>query len=127
MKYIKVMIGVFVLTPMFILASLNIVFCGTDVVYVSSDGKWSGRQMMYRNREFKDVVSSFEEYKVKCNAPDAKLERFRSRPEWIVLSSWINNKNDEKAKVPLSSKFSDVVTFGFAIPPIETAACFENV
>lgn len=127
MKYIKVMIGVFVLAPMFVLASLNIIFCGTDVVYVSSDGKWSGRQMIYKNREFKDVVSSFEEYKVKCNAPDAKLERFRSRPEWIVFDWWVKSTDDEKSKVPLSNKFLDVVTFGFAIPSIEPADCYKSV
>lgn len=126
MKYIKVTIGIAVLTPVFVLAFLNIIFCGTDVVYISSDGKWSERQMVHRNREFKDIVSSFEEYKNKCNAPDVKLERLRSRPEWIVLSSWVNNQNDMKGSVPLSSEFLDV-TFGFSTPTVKPAVCYKGV
>ena len=126
MKYIKVTIGIAVLTPIFVLAFLNIIFCGTDVVYISSDGKWSERQMVYRNREFKDIVSSFEEYKNKCNAPDVKLERLRSRPEWIVLSSWVNNQSDTKDNVPLSSEFLHV-TFGFSTPMVEPAVCYKRV
>ena len=125
MKYFKVAIGVVVFVPVITLACLNIIFCGTDVVYISSDGKWSERQMVYRNREFKDVVSSFEKYKALCNAPDVKLERLRSKPEWIVLNSWVNISNDAKSTIPLSSKFLEV-TFGFSTPNVEPAACYKN-
>lgn len=82
--------------------------------------------MIYRNREFKDIVASFEEYKIKCDVPDVKLERLRSKPEWIVLNSWINNPADVKAQVPLSSNFLDV-TFGFSTTTIQPAACYKNV
>lgn len=126
MKYLKVITGVSLLAPVIVIALLNIVFCGTDVVYVTSDGKWSERQMVYRNPEFKDIVSSFEEYKVKCNAPDVKLERLRSRPEWIVLNSWVDDQNHIKGSVPLSSKILDV-TFGFSTFKIEPAACYTSV
>lgn len=125
MKFIKVTIGILVLIPVFALAFLNIIFSGTDAVYISSDGKWSERQMVYKNREFKDIVSSFEEYKVKCNAPDVTLERLRSKPEWIVLSSWVDNKDDVKNNVPLSSKVLDV-NFGFSTFKVEPAACYKN-
>lgn len=126
MKHIKLAIGILILAPVFVLTFLNIIFCGTDVVYISSDGKWSERQMVYRNRTFEDVVSSFESYKVKCNAPDVKLERLRSRPEWIVINSWVNDPNDVKANVPLSDKYLDV-TFGFSTSKVESAACSKSV
>ncbi len=121
----KVAIGIVALIPVIALAFLNIVFCGTDVVYMSSDGKWSERQMVYRNREFKDIVSSFEKYKVMCNATDVQLERLRSKPEWIVLNTWRNLSNDVSLTIPLSSKYLET-TFGFSMPKVEPPACYKN-
>lgn len=125
MKHIKLIIVVVLLAPVCILALLNILFCGTDTVYISSDRKWSERQMIYRHREFKDIVASFENYKIRCNAPDVELERLRSKPEWIVLNTWIDNRTEAEKQVPLSTSSLEV-TFGFSNPPIDSAACYKN-
>ncbi|MES2676103.1 MAG: hypothetical protein V4660_17825 [Pseudomonadota bacterium] len=121
MKYTRVLVITLILGIVF----LNIVFSGTEVVYISSDGKWSDREFLIKGHEFNDVVDSFEQYKIKCNTPDVFLERLKSRSSWFVLGTWIGDSKNIKLKVPLSVN-SPYETYGFSLPPVKAPACYSS-
>ncbi len=68
---------------------LNEVFVsnGTDVAFQSSDGNWADREVLSKGRKFEQIVVLFELYKLKCNAPNAQLQRVTRKP----LSKWFNS------------------------------------
>lgn len=124
MKYFKVIVGILIFFSISFIVLINCLFYsqGTDVAYISSDGKWADHEMLFKGRDFNQIVYFFEEYKIKCNAPDVRLERLRSKSEWYSFSSLFDKETDKKWQVPLSSHFL-FVSSGFSLPPIEPSAC----
>ncbi|MES2824912.1 MAG: hypothetical protein V4732_15010 [Pseudomonadota bacterium] len=118
MKYSKFVVAALIFGIVF----LNIVFSGTETVYISSDGNWSDREFLIKGHEFNDVVDSFEEYKIKCNAPNVFIERLKSRSSWFVFGTWVGDSNSVKWKVPLSIH-SSYETYGFSLPPVKAPVC----
>ncbi len=128
MKYFKVIVGVLIFFMMGFIVLINCLFYthGTDLAYISSDGKWADHEILFKGRDFNGIVYFFEEYKIKCNMPNVTLERLRSKSEWYSFSSLFDKDTDIKWKVPLSSN-SLFVTSGFLLPPIESEACDKYV
>ena len=128
MKYFKVIVCVLIFFMMGFIVLINCLFCtrGTDLAYISSDGKWTDHEILFKGRDFNGIVYFFEEYKIKCNVPNVTLERLRSTSEWYSFSSLFDKDTDIKWKVPLSSS-SLFVTSGFLLPPVEPMACDKYV
>ena len=94
---------------------------GTDVAFQSSDGKWSDREVQFKGRDFKTVVTYFEGYRIKCKAPYVTMQRTTLRPE---KAHWFDNYSDAKWAVPYQEPYSHLVSGVY--PPNEPNHCSKK-
>ena len=127
MKQIKIIIGALSLFFIGSITLLNFIFCshGTDLVFVSSDGKWFDREVQFKGRNFETVVYFFEVYKIECNTKNVKLERLETENEWYSFSSLFDKSTDIKWKVPLSSNATHAIS-GLPLQHFEPSNCYRN-
>ncbi len=76
---------------------------GTNVAFQSSDGNWADNESLFKGRDFESIVYYFESYKIRCNVPDAILQRITDKPVIFSPQAWFDDYSDKKWKVPLVS------------------------
>ena len=79
----------------------------TNVRFQSSDGQWHDQEVLFKGREFESIVVYFELYKLKCDRPDAKLQRVTTKPGTNELAYWFDDYDDPKWRVPLAEKLPE--------------------
>jgi hypothetical protein len=74
----------------------------TSAAFESSEGNWSDREMTQEGRDFRAVLTSFEEFRQACDRPDATMYRTTERNPLNILAWW-NYAIDPKWKLPYRS------------------------
>ena len=69
-----------------------------DCSFESSDTNWWDREVQIKGLRFDDVVTTFELYKLRCDAPTVKLVR-TTRKNPLNILAWLSYLRDEKWKV----------------------------
>jgi hypothetical protein len=69
-----------------------------DCSYESSDTNWWDHEIQIKGRGFDDMVTLFELYKLRCDAPTVKLVR-TTRKNPLNILAWRSYLGDEKWKV----------------------------
>jgi hypothetical protein len=69
-----------------------------DCSYESTDGEWGDREVQTKGRGFDNMLTLFELYKLRCDAPAAKLVR-TTRKNPLNILAWRSYLRDEKWKV----------------------------
>lgn len=77
---------------------------GTDVSFQSSDGNWADNEVLFKGRTFESIAALFELYKIRCNAPNASLQRVTGKPSIFTASRWFDNYEAKKWQVPLAPR-----------------------
>ena len=104
---------------------------GTNVAFRASDGTWSDQEVLFKGRNFGQLVVSFWDHKM-CESPTAELQRTTATPNFLSFSWWYDDFTQEKWLVPYHDPSVAVVHTGkkgedSARPIICTAAAHERV
>jgi hypothetical protein len=81
---------------------------GTNVAFQSSDGEWASSEVLMKGLIFKNIVVSFEAYKIKCAAQNATLQRITPRPPWYSPRHYYNNYQYPKWLVPYAAAYGHI-------------------
>jgi hypothetical protein len=83
--------------------------CATDVSFESSDGKWADNEIIFKGREFEQIVWYFEKYKMKSGNVDAELYR-------TTEPGFFSNRFEIKWKVPYRPS-AEHINGGYYVAP----------
>ena len=82
-----------------LIAGWGLGWFAAEITLESSDGHWADREALDEDRDYRESVALFMQYRIECGAPEAELYRTTRRPWWNPFL-WPSLVADDKWSIP---------------------------